>query len=146
MKKVLFVCIGNCCRSQMAEGFAHAYGSDVLEAQSAGLAPTNAIDEDTLTVMRDKNIDISDQFPKQFDPLETVECDLVINMSGYDLPGPVSAPVREWDIKDPYRLRPDVYQQVCNAIEHEVMRLILELRKASGQNGTPKRSRKIVRQ
>ncbi|MGI8990585.1 MAG: arsenate reductase ArsC, partial [Bryobacteraceae bacterium] len=40
MKRVLFVCIGNCCRSQMAEGFANTYGRDVLAAGSAGLAPT----------------------------------------------------------------------------------------------------------
>ena len=130
----------------MAEGFAHAYGRDILEARSAGLAPTMAIDADTLQAMRDKNIDISGQFPKQFDPLDTADCDLIVNMSGYDLPEPVIAPVREWEIKDPYRLRPEVYQQVCNAIEHEVMRLILELRKASSQTGSPKNSPKTVRQ
>lgn len=115
----------------MAEGFAHAYGRDVLNARSAGLAPTISIDADTVQAMTDKNIDISAQFPKQFDPFETGDCDLIVNMSSYDLPGPLTIPVREWTIKDPYRLRPEIYHQVCNAIEHEVMRLILELRKAS---------------
>ncbi len=129
----------------MAEGFAHAYGRDVLEARSAGLAPTMSIDADTLKTMRDKNIDISAQFPKQFDPLETFDCDVIVNMSGYDLPGPVTAPVREWTIKDPYRLRPEVYEQVCNAIEHEVMRLILELRKESPRNSAPKIPAKTLR-
>ncbi len=129
----------------MAEGFAHAYGRDIVNARSAGLAPTTSIDADTLQAMRDKNIDISSQFPKQFDPLETDDCDLIVNMSGYDLPGPVSAPVREWTIKDPYRLRPEIYEQVCNAIEHEVMRLILELRRASAGNGIPKAPTKALR-
>ncbi len=129
----------------MAEGFAHAYGRDVVNARSAGLAPTTSIDADTLQAMRDKNIDISSQIPKQFDPLETGDCDLIVNMSGYDLPGTFTAPVREWNIKDPYRLRPEIYQQVCNAIEHEVMRLILELRKASAGNGVPKASPKTLR-
>ncbi|MGI8991857.1 MAG: low molecular weight phosphatase family protein, partial [Bryobacteraceae bacterium] len=130
-KRVLFVCIGNCCRSQMAEGFANTYGRDVLAAGSAGLAPTVSIDADTLRTMREKNIDISLQFPKRFDPLEALDCDLIVNMSGYDLPEPVEAPVREWKIRDPYRLRPEIYKQVCEDIENQVMQLILELRRSA---------------
>jgi arsenate reductase len=42
-KRVLFVCLGNSCRSQMAEAFARAYGSDVLEARSAGVSPSTII-------------------------------------------------------------------------------------------------------
>ena len=42
-QRVLFVCVGNACRSQMAEGFAHAYGADVMEPHSAGLAPAMAV-------------------------------------------------------------------------------------------------------
>ncbi len=113
----------------MAEGFANIYGRDVLSASSAGLAPTVLIDADTLRAMREKNIDISLQFPKRFDPLEALDCDLIVNMSGYDLPEPVKAPVREWRIRDPFRLRPEIYKQVCDEIENQVMQLILELRR-----------------
>ncbi len=113
----------------MAEGFANTYGKDVLKASSAGLAPTVLIDADTLRTMQEKNIDISSQFPKCFDPLEALDCDLIVNMSGYDLPEPVTAPVREWKIRDPFRLRPEIYKQVCDDIENQVMQLILELRR-----------------
>ena len=63
-KRVLFVCIGNACRSQMAEGFARTYGDDVLIAASAGVAPAVKIPSDTIRAMEEKNIDIRDQFPK----------------------------------------------------------------------------------
>ena len=53
MKRVLFVCVGNACRSPMAEGLANHYGSDVLRAASAGLAPTQEIPEDTVAVMEE---------------------------------------------------------------------------------------------
>ena len=69
-KKILFVCIGNCCRSQMAEGFANHYGKDVLTATSSGLAPTQIVAQETVDTMREKNIDISAHYPKKFDPLK----------------------------------------------------------------------------
>ena len=49
---MLFVCIGNACRSQMAEGFARSYGADVMEAHSAGLAPAVSVPSLTRQVMR----------------------------------------------------------------------------------------------
>ena len=63
---MLFVCIGNACRSQMAEGFARAYGGDVMEAASAGLSPAVAVPPDTIRAMDEKNIDIRGQFPKSW--------------------------------------------------------------------------------
>jgi len=58
LKRVLFVCIGNACRSQMAEGFARAYGADVMIPASAGLAPAMNVARDTKTAMAEKDIDI----------------------------------------------------------------------------------------
>src|SRR5579864_1748507 len=82
-RRVLFVCIGNACRSQMAEAFARAYGSDVLIPASAGLAPTAALPRDTLRAMTEKNLDISTHFPKSLWQLGGAEFDLIINMSGF---------------------------------------------------------------
>src|SRR5271165_2238746 len=62
--RVLFVCIGNSCRSQMAEGFARAYGADVMAVQSAGLSPAVMVSPLTKTVLAERNIHIDDQFPK----------------------------------------------------------------------------------
>ena len=94
-KRVLFVCVGNCCRSQMAEGFATHHGSDVMMASSAGLAPAGVVVDPTVRAMSQKNIDISSQYSKAFRLDEANDSDLVVNMSGYDLPRGVCVPVVE---------------------------------------------------
>src|SRR5580698_6940777 len=99
--RVLFICIGNSCRSQMAEGFARTYGGDVLIAASAGLAPAYMVAQDTVRAMEEKNIDIRDQFPKGLKQLGRAHFDLFVNMSGYDLPPDIETPVRRWDVADP---------------------------------------------
>jgi arsenate reductase (thioredoxin) len=129
MKQVLFVCIGNCCRSQMAEGFANFYGKDVLNAKSAGLSPTRVVVQETIDAMAEKNIDISRHYPKKFDPLEAKDFDLIINMSGFLLPGKLETPERKWEVRDPFGDSEEVYRDVSNDVEMRVMRLILELRR-----------------
>jgi arsenate reductase len=129
LKRVLFVCIGNSCRSQMAEGFARAYGSDILVAASAGVAPATVVAPDTLDAMNEKGIDLRDHFPKSIRHLGRVEFDLVINMSGEPLPSTIQCPVREWDVEDPVRLKYEDHCDVRDHIERLVMDLILELRR-----------------
>jgi arsenate reductase (thioredoxin) len=129
MKRVLFVCIGNCCRSQMAEGFANFYGKDVLNAKSSGLSPTPIVAQETIDTMAEKNVDISRHYPKKFNPLEANDFDLIINMSGFVLPGKVSTPERKWEVLDPYGDSMDVYRAVSNDLEMRVMQLILEFRR-----------------
>jgi len=127
-KRVLFVCIGNACRSQMAEAFARAYGSDVIVAASAGLSPAMAVAPDTIKAMNAKGIDLRDHFPKSLRNLARAQFDLVINMSGVELPPVPGAKSRDWDIPDPVFLKYDEHCEVRDAIEHMVMRLILDLR------------------
>jgi len=129
LKRVLFVCIGNACRSPMAEGFANQYGSDVLSAASAGLAPLQKIPIETVTAMDEINVDVSRHVPRRYDPFEAVDCDLVINMAGYRLPGPPGKEVVEWHVKDPFQASAAEYRLVRDELEQRVMRLILELRK-----------------
>jgi arsenate reductase (thioredoxin) len=127
--RVLFVCIGNSCRSQMAEGFARAYGSDVLVPASAGLAPATRIAHDTLDAMDEKGINLRDHFPKSIRHLGRVEFNLVINISGERLPTTITCPVRNWDVEDPIRLNYEDHCAVRDDIERLVMELILELRR-----------------
>lgn len=129
VKNVLFVCLGNSCRSQMAEGFARKYGHDVLSAWSAGLAPAPIVQPLTILVMEDKNIDISQQFPKSVDELELNAFDVIINMSGLSLPANIQAEVRVWDVADPMGQSGPVYLAVRDLIEDLVMQYILELRR-----------------
>jgi arsenate reductase len=113
----------------MAEGFARLYGSDVLIASSSGLAPTEIVVRETIECMREKGVDLSEHFPKRYDPHTTVNLDLIINMSGYDLPEPTVAPVRNWIVRDPIGQSEQVYRDSRDSIERQVMQLILQLRR-----------------
>src|ERR1043166_7470139 len=106
----------------MAEAFARAYGSDVLIAASAGLAPAATIARDTMRAMEEKGLDLRDHFPKAIRHLGRSQFDLIINMSGFELPGPPAAPVREWEIPDPVLLEYEEHCEVRDLIERMVRR------------------------
>ena len=72
--KILFLCTGNSCRSQMAEGFAKHFKNDVVEAYSAGVEPS-VVNPLTTTVMKEVGIDISGQSSKHVDEFKDVEFD-----------------------------------------------------------------------
>ena len=111
----------------MAEGFANKYGSDVVSAQSAGLGPAVNVDPLTKKVMAEKNIDLSESFPKGINEVDADQFDLVINMSGSKLPSTRLA-VEDWKVRDPVGQSEEVFRDVSNIIEQLVMRLILDLR------------------
>jgi arsenate reductase (thioredoxin) len=128
-KKVLFVCIGNACRSQMAEAFATRYGSDILDVSSVGLAPANGLPDLTKAVMKDKGISLDTQFSKGFEMFPQWQWDVVVNMSDRKLPYSLqSERVIDWKVEDPMGQRQIVHERVRDEIENLVMRLILELR------------------
>ncbi len=111
----------------MAEGFARTYGSDVLRALSAGLAPAMSVAPLTHKVMLEKNIDVGDIFPKPFDDMMK-DADLIVNISGHELPGLPVAPVEVWDVRDPIGESEEVYREVRDEIETRAMQLILGMR------------------
>jgi arsenate reductase len=131
-KRVVFVCIGNACRSQMAEAFARTYGSDVIVAASAGLGPAMNVAPDTIRAMAEKSIDLRDHFPKSLRHLGRSQFDLAINMSGMELPPIPGAQIREWDVPDPVFLKYAEHCEVRDQIERMVMGLILDLRQEQG--------------
>ena len=77
--KVLFLCTGNACRSQMAEGWARALNGEVIDAYSAGTHP-KALDAMAVRVMADVGIDLSTQQPKSLDAVQHVPFDYVITV------------------------------------------------------------------
>jgi arsenate reductase len=111
----------------MAEGFARAHGSDVLDVQSAGLAPALAVVPLTHHVMLEKNIDLGDCYPKELEHVEG-DIDLIINMSGHDLPDDTPAQVEIWAVRDPIGESGEVFRQVRDEIEQRVLELIGRLR------------------
>jgi len=128
-QRVLFVCIGNACRSQMAEAFARTYGADVVIPASAGLQPASGIPPDTKRAMLERNIDIRDQFPKTIRHLGRAHFDLAVNMSGQDLPASAAGRIVDWDIPDPVRESYERHCEIRDEIERCVMSLVLELRR-----------------
>ena len=134
MKRVLFLCIGNSCRSQMAEGFARRYGPDVMEAASAGFSPAGVIQPLTKQVMEAKNINIDEQFSKSLNSVPVRTFDLVVNISGKKLPVRLPMEIRTWDIADPIGCPEEVYVAVRDQIEMQVMLLILELRREAAKS------------
>lgn len=102
--KVLFVCTGNSARSQMAEGFARHYGQGMVDAQSAGVAPSR-LNPFAVAVMREKEIDISGHRSKAFDWDLARQMDVVVTVCGHANEScPVLPPEVErlhWPLEDP---------------------------------------------
>jgi arsenate reductase (thioredoxin) len=113
----------------MAEGFANCYGSDVLRAESCGLAPVPNVPRQTVVAMREKNIDLSNHVSRRYDPVAGALADFVVNMSDYPLPGCAPRRLMEWKIEDPYGQPLEAFQKTRDEIERRVMSLILILRK-----------------
>jgi arsenate reductase len=132
-KKVLFVCIGNSCRSQMAEAFARRYGSDVMVPSSGGLAPASIVSAMTRKVMLDyKGISLDDHYPKLLFDAPGSPWDLVVNISGALLPPNFPcAEARDWAVRDPVLDPEPLHLKVVEQIEGLVQQLILELRDAT---------------
>jgi len=128
-KRVLFVCIGNSCRSQMAEAFGRALGADVMIAASAGLAPAWGVAADTIRAMDEKHISLRDHFPKSLESLARIRFDVIVNMSQRPLPEALPGRVLEWEIPDPIGLSYEEHCQVRNEIQRKVVQFIEELRR-----------------
>ncbi|MBM3724291.1 MAG: low molecular weight phosphatase family protein [Acidobacteria bacterium] len=127
-KRVLFVCIGNLCRSQMAEGFARARGADVVAASSAGVYAGTEIPYLTHEAMGQRGVDTTGQIPKQLIPHFTRGVDLIINMSGMPLPRFCRDIASEdWVVADPYGSGPESYAATRDDVEARVGDLIARL-------------------
>jgi protein-tyrosine-phosphatase len=126
-KRVLFVCIGNSCRSQMAEAFARSYSRGAIEIASAGIAPAVNVAPLTRETLAKWNLRIDDHFPKPIENFAGQHFDVVVNISGHPLPFH-GARMVEWNVVDPIGQSPEVYRTVAAQIEALVMRLLLDLR------------------
>ena len=126
-QRVLFVCIGNSCRSQMAEAFARAYGRGVIEPASAGVYPASIIAPDTLRAMAEKNLDLKGHSPKNVEQVDLNKFDLIIDMSGGLMEGHYKTPVEIWDVPDPVALDYEQHCHVRDRVELLVQNLIREL-------------------
>jgi len=111
-----------------------------MKPASAGLAPAWIVMPETVHTMAEKNIDISDQYPKPLHPELASKSDLIVNMSGEDLPDEIRTPVRNWLVRDPIGETESTYREVRDQIEQLVMDLILEIRRGNKKSGSVPRT------
>jgi arsenate reductase len=125
MKRVLFVCVENSCRSQMAEGFARKLAPDKIEAFSAGSKPSGIVNPNAIQVMKEMGIDISSQKSKGFFDLPYKEFDYVITMGCGDVcPFYPAKEKLDWEIEDPKGRDLPFFRQTRDQIKKEVASLI----------------------
>ena len=126
--KILFVCIENAGRSQMAEGFARKIAGKLVEPYSAGSQPSGKVNPLAIEVMKEKGIDISSHYSKGFNEVPVKEFDYVVTMGCGDVcpfvPGKYNL---DWQIPNPKDQPIDYVRQVRDMIEKEVEKLLNEI-------------------
>jgi arsenate reductase len=129
-KRIVFICVENARRSQMAEGFANAFGQGRLEVFSAGSSPSSRIDPLVIEVMKEKAIDLSGKRPKRLNDLPPVEMDYLVTMGCEETcPAILAKQVVEWQIPDPKGKPIEVFREVRDDIEDKVKTLFEEIEK-----------------
>lgn len=127
-KRVLFVCVENSNRSQMAEAFARLHGGDGVEAMSAGSRPSGKINPKAVRFMAERSYDLSTHASKSLDEVEG-EFDAVVTMGcGDSCPWVPAARREEWQLPDPRDMDDDGYRAVRDEIEARVRGLLASLR------------------
>lgn len=124
---LLFVCIGNACRSQMAEGFAKHLGKGKWEVYSAGSRPAGFVAPLAVEVMKEKGIDISGHYSKSVEELPLKKFDYVVTMGCGDTCPFVPAKQRiDWQIADPIGSPIGFFRQVRDEIEAKIKALLAQ--------------------
>ena len=117
-RKILFVCVQNACRSQMAQGFAEAFGKGRVEVYSAGSRPSSQINPLAIEVMKEKDIDLSGRRPKGLNDLPPVEMDYLVTMGCEETcPAVPARKIIEWQIPDPKGKPIDEVRRIRDMLE-----------------------------
>jgi arsenate reductase (thioredoxin) len=122
-KRVLFVCVENSCRSQMAEGLAKEFVQDKVAAYSAGSNPSGLVNPDAVAVMKEIGIDISNQKSKGFLDLPYQKFDYIITMGCKDVcPFYPAQEKIDWQITDPKGKGLDFFREIRNLIKDAIIK------------------------
>lgn len=117
--RLLFVCVGNTCRSQMAEAVAKSMGH---EAESAGTSPGLAVAQDAIKVSREIGIDLYGQYPKSVDDIDTTGFDQIISM-GCGVECPALSIDDDWGLEDPVDQGEAFYRDTLEKIKQKLLAL-----------------------
>ena len=118
--RLLFVCVGNSCRSQMAEGIARSMG---FVADSAGTHPGSAIAPNAVVVLNTRGISTEGMVPKSVDGFSADDYDMVISM-GCGVHCPLMPIDQDWELEDPVGQELSVYQATAEHIEMRLKGLL----------------------
>ncbi|NCW47492.1 MAG: arsenate reductase ArsC [Actinobacteria bacterium] len=125
---VLFVCVHNAGRSQMAAGFMEHYGQDRVEVLSAGSAPKESINPVAVEAMKEKGIDIANRKPKVLTNESVQASDVVITMGcGDACPFYPGKRYEDWALDDPAGQNIEFVRKVRDEIERRVTQLLKEI-------------------
>jgi arsenate reductase len=132
-KRVLFVCVGNACRSPMAEGYAKYFAKTMkkeLHAESRGVDAASHVTQTSVEAMREEGIDISSHVPRQFEDRDIDRFDVIVTMGPEVVflnPILNEKKVMHWDIPDPVEQGSEVYRGVRDLIKRKTMELVKSL-------------------
>ncbi len=128
MKKVVFVCVENSNRSQMAEAFARMHGNGKVEPYSAGSRPSGRVNPKAIEAMRELGYDLTTHTSKGLDGFNGKEVEVAITMGcGDECPLVLAKQRLDWQIPDPRDMTPEQFREVRNLIESKVKDLIATL-------------------
>lgn len=134
--RVLFVCVENSNRSQMAEAFARMHGGARLVAVSAGSRPSGVVNPKAIASMRERGYDLSTHASKSTADVAGQRFDAVVTMGCGDACPSVAARIREdWTIPDPRNLDGDDFRRVRDRVEREVVALLAKLASSRAHQG-----------
>ena len=129
MKKILFVCIENSCRSQMAEAFAKMHGKGILLAYSAGSNALGKVNTKAIKSMKEIGYDLNTHNSKALSEIPDVEYDYAITMGcGDECPLVRTKNRIDWEIPDPKYMNEHDFNKVRDTIENKVLALIDEIK------------------
>ena len=128
MKKVVFVCVENSNRSQMAEAFARMHGNGKVEPYSAGSRPSGRVNPKAIEAMRELGYDLTTHTSKGLDGFNGKEVEVAITMGcGDECPLVLAKQRLDWQIPDPRDMTPEQFREVRNLSESKVKDLIATL-------------------
>lgn len=124
-RRIIFVCVENSNRSQMAEAFARIHGAGRVEAYSAGSRPSGRVNPRAIESMRELGYDLSRHHSKSLDELQNLEFDLAVTMGcGDECPSMRARRRENWDIPDPKEMEADEFRHVRDLIEGRIKDLL----------------------
>ncbi len=131
VRKILFVCLGNSCRSQISEGWANYFNEKEFNSEftiySAGTHPAGWVAEGAVESMKEIGIDISHQYSKHLEEIPEGETDLLVTLGcGVECPWYPHKKMIDWEIEDPVGQPMEKFREVRDILKDKIFNLMNE--------------------